>query len=82
MQPTIRPVHYHAHGRHAMRLPCYQAELTAHLASGRVNPGSRVPWASVYDLPQPRRTTDVSRVTCRECIRTLHAMLRVKLAKP
>lgn len=63
-----RPVHYRSATGRGLRFPCYDREMKQHIDSAVDVSGSLPGWTrTVYPVPQPKRITDLSKVTCKEC---------------
>ena len=79
-------IHYSAHGSGGLTFDCYHAEMQRHLDSKYVVTPEPIPgqWSAPedhYSIRPPRGHTDLRRVTCLDCWRSIRGMAHARLTR-
>ena len=79
----MKAVHYCAHGRNGLIFGCYVNDTKRHMDSLEQYDDPKLPgWKlNRHTIPTPLKTTDVSKVTCVECLTWLRSEIASLLAR-
>lgn len=73
----LRPIHYAAHGRRSLAFDCFVAEVVEWEKGLIDEPGPLPGWMQrKATTPYPRKTTDLSKITCPECWKEIRRMAK------